>query len=182
MADALELFFDADTESAVRAMWAGLEARGVRSMASTTHARHRPHVSLLIAERLPAAIARRALAPLTAVTDLVLRLGSVAVFPGRAGVVYLAVTPSLRLLHLHRDVHANLAGAGVETWRHYLPDAWVPHCTLAQGLPDEHVTTAVRAVKRLRPIDAAVVSVGITDTDTGRITDLAQLAHSERAD
>lgn len=182
MADALELFFDADTESAVRAMWAGLEARGVRSMASASHARHRPHVSLLIAERLPAGVARRALIPLANTTDLVLRLGSVAVFPGRAGVVYLGVTPTLRLLRLHREVHAHLAGAGVEAWRHYLPDAWVPHCTLAQGLPDEQVTTAVRAVKRLRPIDAAVVSVGITDTDTGRITDLAQLTHSERAD
>ncbi len=163
-------------------MWAGLEARGVRSMATTSHARHRPHVSLLIAERLPPATARRALAPLADATDLVLRLGSVSVFPGRAGVVYLGVTPTFRLLRLHREVHAHLAGAGVETWRHYLPDAWVPHCTLAQGLPDDQVTTAVRAVKRLRPIEASVASVGIVDTDTGTITDLARLSHSERAD
>jgi hypothetical protein len=175
---ALELLFDRHAEAAVRAMWATLEARGLRSMATWGHGRNRPHVSLLVAERLTRAQARTAAEPLTEATDLVLRLGSVAVFPGRAGVVYLAVTPTRRLLRMH----ARLAGAGVESGRHYLPDAWVPHCTLAQGLTHDQVTTAVHVVKRLRPIEAGVVEVGIQDTATGDIVTIAQVPQSANAD
>lgn len=182
MAYALEMFFDPHAEAAVRAMWGSLEARGVRSMATVGHCRHRPHVSLLVAERLTAAQARAALEPLAEATDLVLRLGSVAVFPGRAGVLYLSVVPTLRLLGLHRTLHTHLAGAGVESGRHYLPDAWVPHCTLAQGLSFEQLPTAVQAIKRLRPTDAQVASVGIVDTDSGAATTVAEPRHSGRAD
>jgi len=182
VAYALELYFDPHAESAVRTMWANLEARGLRSMATVGHCRHRPHVSLLVAERLTPDQARAAVEPLTEATDVVLRLGSVAVFPGRAGVVYLGVTPTRRLLRLHHELHTRLAAVGVESGRHYLPDAWVPHCTLAQGLTHDQVTTAVRAVKRLRPIDADVVEVGIQNTDSGRITPIAQLPRSLSAD
>lgn len=176
------MFFDPQAEAAVRAMWGSLEARGVRSMATVGHCRHRPHVSLLMAEHITPAQARAALEPLSEATDLLLRLGSVSVFPGRAGVLYLSVVPTLRLLRLHRTVHMRLAGAGVESGRHYLPDAWVPHCTLAQGLSPAQVPSAVQAIKRLRPIDAEVASVGIVDTDSGAITTVAEPPHSGRAD
>lgn len=182
MAYALEMLFDPHAEAAVRAMWASLEARGVRSMATVGHCRHRPHVSLLVAEHITPAQARAALEPLAEATDLVLCLGSVAVFPGRAGVLYLSVVPTLRLLHLHRTLHVRLAGAGVESGRLYLPDAWVPHCTLAQGLTHEQVPVAVQAIKRLRATDAQITSVGIVDTDTGVITTIAEPPHSGRAD
>ena len=182
MTHALELLFDRHADAAVRAMWATLEARGLRSMATWGHGRNRPHVSLLVAERLTQAQARMAAEPLTEATDLVLRLGSVAVFPGRAGVVYLAVTPTRRLLRMHHELHARLAGAGVESGRYYLPDAWVPHCTLAQGLTHDEVTTAVHAVKRLRPIEAGVVEVGIQDTETGDIVTIAQVPRSASAE
>jgi len=182
VAYALELFFDPQAESTVRTLWASLEARGLRSMATAGHCRHRPHVSLLVAEQLTLDQARAAVEPMTEATDVALRLGSVAVFPGRAGVVYLAVTPTRRLLRLHHALHTHLAAVGVESGRHYLPDAWVPHCTLAQGLTHEQVATAVHAVKRLRPIDADIVEVGVENTDTGGITPIAQLPQSRNAD
>ncbi len=182
MAYALEMFFDQHAESSVRTMWASLEARGVRSMASVGHGRHRPHVSLLVAERITPTQARTATEPLAEASDLVLRLGSIAVFPGRAGVVYLSVVPTLRLLRLHNALHAQLAGAGVESGRHYLPNAWVPHCTLAQGLAHTDLPAAVQAIKRLRPTDAQITSIGIVDTDTGDITTIAEPRHSEHAD
>jgi 2'-5' RNA ligase len=182
VAHALELFFDPGTESAVRSMWANLEARGLRSMATTTHGRHRPHLSLALAETITLAQASAAVKPLRTANDLSLRLSSVAVFPGRVGVLYLSVVPTLRLLTLHRAIHAQLLGVGVESGRHYLPDVWVPHCTLAQGLTVEELTTAVRAVKRLRPMLADVTSVGVVDTDTGAISTVAEVPRSARAD
>ncbi len=176
------MFFDRHADAAVRSMWASLEARGIRSMASSGHCRHRPHVSLMVAERIAPPQARTAVEPLTEATDLVLRLGSIAVFPGRAGVLYLGVVPTLRLLRLHNALHARLAGAGVESGRHYLPNAWVPHCTLAQGLAHRDLPVAVQAIKRLRPTDAQITSVGIVDTDTGDVTTIAEPPHSGRTE
>lgn len=175
MANALALYFDRQTDAAVRAMWASLEARGVPSMATSTHGRHRPHVSLTVGDRITTAQADRALAPFEDASALHLRLGSLAVFPGRAGVLYLGVVPTLGLLRLHRRVHEGLARAGVEAHRHYLPDAWVPHCTLAQGLTTEQVTDGVRAIKRLRALEADVVELGLVDTETGQVHRLADL-------
>jgi 2'-5' RNA ligase len=182
VAHALELFFDAGTESAVRTIWASLEARGLRSMVRSRQGRHRPHVTLTVADRMTTAQADKAIMPLRDANDLALKLGSVAVFPGRVGVLYLAVVPTLRLLRLHREIHAQLMGAGVESGRHYLPDVWVPHCTLAEGLTPEQIPTAVAAVKRLRPIPAEAASVGLVDTDTGAITTITELPHSLVAD
>ena len=159
-------------------MWGNLEARGLRSMATTTHGRHRPHVSLAVAEDMSPAHADVAAEPLREATDLALRLGSVAVFPGRQGVLYLSVVPTMRLLRLHREIHARLLGAGVETLRHYLPDAWVPHCTLAQGLTPDQIPIAVRAVQRLRLIAGDASSAGMVDTESGDITIIAEVPHS----
>jgi 2'-5' RNA ligase len=182
VAHALQLFFDSGTEAAVRAMWGNLEARGLRSMATTTHGRHRPHVSLAVAEHMSPAHADVAAQPLGDANDLALRLGSVAVFPGRQGVLYLSVVPTMRLLRLHREIHAQLLGAGVESLRHYLPDVWVPHCTLAQSLSPDQIPIAVRAVQRLRLIAGEASSVGMVDTDSGDITIITNLPQSIRAD
>ena len=50
VAQALEVFFDPATEAAVRNVWDHLQKAGVPSLASRTHRRHRPHVSLTMAE------------------------------------------------------------------------------------------------------------------------------------
>jgi 2'-5' RNA ligase len=175
VANALVLLFDPQTDAAVRAVWANLEARGVSSLATATHGRHHPHVSLAVADRIGHEQARAAIEPLRDASSMHLRLGSLAVFPGRAGVLYLGVVPTLRLLRVHHLVHERLARSGVETNRHYLPDAWVPHCTLAQGLTHDAVTTGVRAIKRLRPLEADGVAVGLADTGTGEVTTLLDL-------
>lgn len=177
----MEMLFDDASEASVRAMWGTLEARGLRSPANS-RTRNRPHVTLTVADGVNRAQAAAAAEPVRTANDLSLRLGSVAVFPGRAGVVYLAVVPTLRLLRLHHEVHARLVGVGVESWRHYLPDTWVPHCTLAEGLSQDQVTVAVRAIRRVRPIEVDVTRVGLIDTDTGEITVVAEVSHSLRAD
>lgn len=175
------MLFDADSEAAVRAMWGNLEARGLRSPANS-RTRNRPHVTLTVTGGMNRTQAAAAAEPLRTANDLSLRLGSIAVFPGRAGVVYLAVVPTLRLLRLHQEVHARLVGAGVESWRHYLPDTWVPHCTLAEGLGQDEVATAMRAVRRVRPITADITGVGLVDTDTGAVTVVTEVPHSASAD
>ena len=173
MAHAVEVFFDAASEAAVRAVWAGLEAAGVPSLASRTHRRHQPHISLSVAERIKTEQLQDARKRLAA-THLDVRLYSPAVFP-RRGVLYLSVVPTLALLRLHEDVHAALRDSVVAPWDLYSVGAWVPHCTLAQELTRAQIGQGIDQLHDQPIITAHVSSACILDTTTGDVLPLAVL-------
>jgi 2'-5' RNA ligase superfamily len=106
MGHAVELLFDPATEAAIKGLWARLETAGLPSLASRTHRRHRPHISLAVAERIDTGRLQDARDCLAA-TYLDVTLYAPAVFPG-PGVLYLSVVPTLALLRLHEEVHAAL--------------------------------------------------------------------------
>jgi hypothetical protein len=49
------MYFDEDADADVRRLWQRLADAGLPSLAVRTHRRHRPHVSLIVAESLAAA-------------------------------------------------------------------------------------------------------------------------------
>jgi 2'-5' RNA ligase superfamily len=171
MAHAIEMFFDEQADAAVRALWQQLATAGLPSLATRTHRRHRPHVSLTVTESLDQADlapVRSALAgPLPAVL-----LDALATFPGSEGALFLATVVTADLLTLHTRVHQALSGQPVTHWPYYLPGRWVPHCTLAQGLGRDEIAAAFRVLHGYQPIAAQVTSAGITDTMTGAVTPL----------
>jgi 2'-5' RNA ligase len=173
MTQALEIFFDPDSEAAVRQLWARLEAAGLPSLAMRTHRRHRPHVSLAVAQRIDTTRLEKAHQCLAA-THLDITLYSPAVFP-RNGVLYLSVVPTRALLRLHKEVHAALEGSLVESWRTYSVDAWVPHCTLAQDFDPTQLARGVELLHDSPIIEAHVETAGVFDTTTGEIVPVATL-------
>jgi 2'-5' RNA ligase len=107
--------FDPTTEAAIKGLWARLETTGLPSLASRTHRRHRPHISLAVAERIETGQLQDARDCLAA-THLDVTLYAPAVFP-RPGVLYLSVVPTLALLRLHEEIHAALGDSVVTPGR-----------------------------------------------------------------
>jgi 2'-5' RNA ligase len=173
MAHAVEVFFDSTTEAAIKAVWARLEAAGVPSLASRTHRRHRPHISLSVAERIKTGQLQDARERLAA-THLDVTLYSPAIFP-RRGVLYLSVVPTLALLRLHQDIHTALRDSVVAPWDLYSVGAWVPHCTLAQELTRAQIAQGIDLLHDQPTITAHASSAGILDTATGEVLPLAVL-------
>jgi 2'-5' RNA ligase len=173
MAHALELFFDPGSEAKVKSVWDRLEAAGLPSLATRTHRRHRPHVTLVVAERIEAARLQHCRDRLTA-THLDVTLHSPAVFQ-RSGVLHLSVVPTLELLRLHQQVHAALADSLVAPWGTYSVGAWVPHCTLAQGLTREQLARGIDLLHEQPVVQAHVTGAGILDTKTGEVLPVATL-------
>jgi 2'-5' RNA ligase len=132
MGYAVELLFDATTEAAIKGLWARLETAGLPSLASRTHRRHQPHISLAVAERIDTGQLQD-IRDCLAATHLDVTLYAPAVFP-RPGVLYLSVVPTLALLQVHEEVHAALGDSIVAPRDGYAVGAWMPHCTLAQDL------------------------------------------------
>jgi 2'-5' RNA ligase len=169
MADALEMYFDDQADAAVRRLWQLLADAGMPSLATRTHRRHRPHVSLAVAESLTAAD----LAPLRSVLIAhrpTLRLYVLGKFPGSEGVLFLGVLVTTELLAFHAEVHAALAGQRLQQWPYYQPGNWVPHCTLAEGMNQAEGATAFGLLHGYEPIAATVTATGIKDTASGSIT------------
>jgi 2'-5' RNA ligase len=173
MAHAVELLFDPATEAAVKDLWTRLETAGVPSLASRTHRRHRPHVSLSVAERIETQQLESVHERLAA-TQLDITLYSPAVFP-RPGVLYLSVVPTLPLLRLHEEVHAALRDGMVRPRDGYSVGAWMPHCTLAQDLTRAQLVQGIDMLHDQPIIMARVSSVGLLDTATGEVRPVAAL-------
>jgi 2'-5' RNA ligase len=171
MGHAVEVLFDPTTEAAIKGVWDRLEAAGVPSLASRTHRRHRPHISLSVAERIDAGQLEEA-SDCLAATHLDVTLYSPAVFP-RPGVLYLSVVPTLALLRLHEAVHAAMRDGMVAPRDGYAVGAWVPHCTLAQDLTRAQLVRGIDLLHDQPVITAHVNSAGLLDTATGEVLPLA---------
>src|SRR5215469_10477698 len=169
MAHALEMYFDDRADAAVRKLWQFLADASLPSLATRTHRRHRPHVSLAVAESLADADLTPLRSVLTARQPNV-QLYTLATFPGNEGALFLGVVATTELLEFHARVHAALAGQGVGHWPHYQPGNWVPHCALAEGLNQAEAARAFGLLHGHQPIAATVTATGIKDTTTGAIT------------
>lgn len=172
MADALELFFDADADARVRALWQRLEDSGIASLAAHTHRRHRPHVTLAVASSIPAAARKAVTAELSRLSVPQLWLYTLGTFPGEEAVLLLSAVVDTEVLALHSAAHDCLAGRVRAPSAYYLPGAWIPHCTLAQGITREELSAGFAALHPIEPVRAAISEVGVTDTRTGEIDTL----------
>jgi 2'-5' RNA ligase len=173
MALALELTLDDEADAAVREVWESLERAGIRSLASLHGGEIDPHVSLVVSDDVEA---MRALGPeLGEVVRMagpqVLALDAIGLFAVEEPALYLAVTPNERLLRLHAETAELLRGRGVALWPEYRPGAWVPHCTVAIGVPHDRCGDAVATVRSAPlPIRARSARPGLVDTGTGKAT------------
>jgi 2'-5' RNA ligase len=162
------MYFDERADAAVRSLWQRLADADLPSLATRTHRRHRPHVSLAVAESLTEADLTSLRTVLTVQPSV--RLYSLATFPGREGALFLGAVVTAELLALHAEVHAALAGRAIGHWPYYQPGSWVPHCTLAESLNEAQAARAFALLYGYEPITATVTATGIKDTMTGAMT------------
>ncbi|MEV6297774.1 2'-5' RNA ligase family protein [Actinoplanes sp. NPDC051861] len=160
MVAALELYLDVDATRRVRTLWRALEAEGIPTLGSL-HEKHRPHVSLAAAHRIDPHAVAAALEGLPDGRGLTLSMDFVGQFVGR--VLWLGVTVTAALLDHHRLVHDRLSAAGIETWEHYRPGRWVPHCTISMRVPNPMMAPAIRRCLEILPLSATVTGAAVAD-------------------
>lgn len=170
MVAAIELYFEPTGERRIRTLWTALEAAGVRTLANHTHRRHRPHLSLAVADEFRPGPVAAALGTLP--LPVPVSFQHVGVFPG--GVLWLGPAPTRALLSLQQEAVARLDTAGIPIWPLYRPDAWVPHSTLSMVARREAVAKAVPLCSDILPLATTLVGAAIVDHGREQFTPLPQ--------
>lgn len=175
---AVELYVDPAADGVIRSVWAELELAGVPSLATASHGRHHPHVSLAVTDGLDIA---RLTADLGATVRLSppvpLTMVSVGVFPrpGGTNVVFLGVATCPALLAAQCAAVEAVRAAGGTVWADYLVGHWVAHCTLAMPVADARLGAAVGAAM-VTPLPVLATAVGLSVVDTVTGADVVQLS------
>jgi 2'-5' RNA ligase len=162
---AVELFFDAATEAAIRRFRDSLSPSGGLQNG-------RPHVSLGGCRDVRDTIAlTRALETLAAeqTGPLPVSLAYLGVFPGDEGVMFHGVTVTTPLLLLHRRFHAQFTPTAIDWSPFYQPGLWVPHCTLAYGLSREHLSQTLAGLQAQAPpmLSGLLTGIALVDIPSG---------------
>lgn len=140
---AVELYFDRETDEAIRKLWAVLDDGG--SPGRCDDATH-PHVSLVVSDGHQPARLREDLALLDWSPLRTLRFGAIGYFAD-PGVLYLAANPSVPLLQLQQQTYDIVTRRDPSQVRpYYRPGAWTPHCTLAMPLKPQQLPGALEAI------------------------------------
>jgi len=168
MVAAIELYFDPVAERRMRSLWTALEAAEVPTLGNHTHRRHRPHLSLAVADEFPHQAVATALGVLP--LPVPVSFQHVGQFPG--GVLWLGPAPTAALLALHAETVARLDAADIEIWPLYRPDTWVPHTTLSMTARRAAVARAVPLCCDVLPLPGNLVSAAVVDHTRGQFTPL----------
>ena len=147
MAYAIELLFDNESSEAIRQLWSDLSVTGGSSQMLKSG--HPPHISIAGCAEIDfsrvdeiADFCSSNMAPLPIV------LSHVAIFPGHEGVFFFGTTPNKQLREFHQKFHTVSEGILGQSVPYYLPDKWVPHCTLAIGLEDDRKVEFFRILRK----------------------------------
>jgi 2'-5' RNA ligase len=158
---AVELYFDHQMEEAFFAFRNTLYQMGVEPVLSKLG--DRPHISLAVFGfedtqkliRISEEFAKGK-------QSFPVHLEAIGAFPTSSNVLYLVPTPSIQLLQWHKEFHEALIKEKIHSSHYYLPDHWVPHCTLEFELPDEQFDLAARLCKKqFSPIHGNFNSLGV---------------------
>lgn len=155
----LDLVFDDETDTQIRACWQELLDADLPSQARHMGPSNRPHVTMLTRSTITVTPEAADLLPKRVTIGPIVLLGSPA-----SWVVARLVVPSSALLQLHARLHA---GAELDDGDgHDAPDRWTPHVTLARKVAAADIGRVLAVCGDVAPFAASVVGLRHWDSAT----------------
>lgn len=161
------LLFDGPTERVLRRLWQRLEDKGVPTLATHTHGRHVPHLSLAVLRSWELDAVRAALESLPDAGPTTVRFDAIAAFRrGRMNLVP-AVTSTLAARQ-ERVVEA-LGATEDELHKHYVPGVWTPHVTVGTRVRLEQTPLVLEAAYEILPLTGTLTRAALVDAGSGAV-------------
>jgi 2'-5' RNA ligase len=145
---AIPIYFDSFSEAAIQVIWQELAAQKVAPYMAESGIR--PHITLAIYRDIDRDACQALLSSLVQdLEPLQLTFSYLGIFTTPSPVVFLAPTVNQQLLDLHKKVNLLLDQVGEEPVPFYLPEKWVPHCTLAVEFEPDQINRVVEIARRM---------------------------------
>ncbi len=129
-----------------------------------------PHVSLSVAESIDASVEAALSDWAERQQPIPVTLDHWGMFLSESAVLFLAPRDRTLLQAVHLDFHRATAGRLGREWAYYLPEQWVPHCTVADQLPIEDLGTVALQVRELAlPVAGTLSRVALVQFGSGRV-------------
>jgi hypothetical protein len=159
------LLFDEPTDRIVRRLWQRLEDDGVPTLATHTHGRHVPHLSLAVLRSWDLDKVRAAVEALPDAGPTTVRFDAVAAF--RRG--RMSLVPALPAALARRQERlVDVLGASPEVLhKHYVPGIWTPHVTLATRARLDQASLVLAAAYEILPLTGTLARAALVDAGSG---------------
>ena len=164
MGYAVLLYFDDKTEQSILALRHVLTKQGVET--SIDKSGKRPHVSLAGFSDVTNSDLLILLVQEYAknLKSFDVRFDSFGVFPSTESVLFLSPTPTIQLLTYHKEFHQKLSRNKFVSSLYYVPENWMPHCTVKMNIPEEQLAKAAEACgKNFKPIQGQFQEIGVVE-------------------
>ncbi|GAB7004027.1 2'-5' RNA ligase family protein [Nocardioides sp. AN3] len=173
MALAVCLLFDRRADRLIRDLWVRVESLGVMSLATHTHGRHQPHLSLAVLRSWDLGTVRTSLDSLPSGAAINVSCHGSLVFP--RGRVALAPSANAALVRRQERVVTAVVEAGADLHRNYVPGRWVPHISVATRTPASQLPRVTTMIADAVPIQIRLERAALIDSGTGEIWPLPHM-------
>ncbi len=160
------LLFDERSERALRSLWDRLEERGVATLRSHTHGRHRPHLSYVVLLNWDLDAVQDVVEALPDRGPIDLSFDALATF--RRGRAFLVPATPADLVARQQVVVEKVAATGAIVHQHYEVGRWLPHCSVAPRTRLEQLSSVAAAVYDILPLAVRVTGAALIDSSTGQ--------------
>ena len=163
MGYAVELYFDSQTEKGVWDLRHTLIDQGILSTLGDLL--DRPHISLAVFPDVD----RDSLISLMKeyageIEPFSVQLSAIGTFPTDENGLFLSPVPTNQLLNCHQDLHGRLAKSKLKPSSYYIPENWVPHCSVELNIPDEQLFKAIELCKKaFKPLIGQLQEIGVVE-------------------
>lgn len=155
----VEMRFDAKSASQIREIWDLLAQKNICNYMVDSNMT--PHITLTVFNEIDNKLVTNKLQNFRQeIKPVEISFSHVGSFLSEQGIVFLAPTVTRELLELHQKFHNYFADVKEKQVEYYLPDNWVPHCTVAINVSDCKVAQAIEEiVSNYQPLNATIESI-----------------------
>ncbi|RLQ93299.1 2'-5' RNA ligase family protein [Falsibacillus albus] len=154
------LHFEDKAEKEIKRIWHSLSKEGITDYAFEIKHRN-PHITMASYEQLPLdQFESEFMSHFNHVSSFTLSFQTLGTFI-QSGALFLSPVPTGSFMQIHEDYHRNFIKYQ-DPNSLYVPEKWIPHCTLANRLNDAKLLEALHHCTRiLGPIQAKVTEAAL---------------------
>lgn len=126
----IEFRFDDDSANRIKSIWQNIES-------SLSGSDMHPHISLCSVGDIDEVTLKNTVEQFCkTIKSFQLQFGLLGTFPTNEGVLFISPVITKELIDNQRLFSQMLTDAGIEVKGYYMPDKWIPHCTLDINLSE----------------------------------------------